>query len=671
MEGAPDPESLPPSHSVSDKMDGNPDPEQEALHHNALAEDKFKVSNLKSALKHAKKAHRLSPNLDGLSTMITAFKILRAAEKSTGDAAPDWYKVLQVEPFCHINSIKKQYKKLALVLHPDKNSYLGCEEAFKLVGEGFRVFSDKIRRKEFDMKLRIKIQGERMGGGGEEEETFWTACSRCRLLHQFERRYLGHNLLCPNCKSSFVAVEVEGGSTKEEKEKEKEEEDGIRVWSKRLRSSVGSKWKASDDLGEVIGGLRSRNKMGSAGLNRKVVDCNKNGDLKGKDHGGDKARKGDVAAEWGSGRLRSVALRRRTSTVGEVLQRAKPKQVKSAEDTMTLAEMQLEAKRKASQVKMKEMMNVEEREKAKDKEKEKGKETNGALKTSRDLGIGRNEASDVSGDMGIVARRTSKNTRNSEADKSAGVAIERHRGYKQRDLGIMAVEDSDFYDFDKDRTERTFKKGQIWAIYDDDDGMPRYYGLIDEIVSVYPFELKFSWLDPQSNGDDGLMCWEKMGFHVSCGSFKVGKTTSTNLVNIFSHLVYFERAAREIYRIYPKKGSVWALYNEAAMDAEGINLSASDKRSYNIVVFLTTYSEMHGLSMAYLEKVEGFKTLFKRREIGSHAIRWLEKYDVRLFSHQIPARKLSGNEAPDRLKDCWELDPASLPSDLLTIVWGR
>lgn len=80
---------------------------------------------------------------------------------------------------------------------------------------------------------------------------------------------------------------------------------------------------------------------------------------------------------------------------------------------------------------------------------------------------------------------------------------------------------------------------------------------------------------------------------------------------------------------------------------------------------------MHGLSMAYLEKVDGFWTIFRRREIGCHAVRWLEKDDVHLVSHQIPARKLTGDEAPDLLKDSWELDPASLPSDLLAIGWGR
>ncbi|KAK9274659.1 hypothetical protein L1049_021910 [Liquidambar formosana] len=188
--------------------------QEEAERLKTLAEDKYRQSNLKSALKYAKRALRLFPNIDGVSEMVTAFKILRVAGKSGGaGGSPDWYKILQIEPFSHTNTIRKQYKRLALTLHPDKNSFVASEEAFKLVGDAFRFLSDKIRRKEYDLKLRIAIQAAALtttSGGGGTDDTFWTACSTCRLLHQFERRYIGHNLMCPSCKKSFLAVEVRG-----------------------------------------------------------------------------------------------------------------------------------------------------------------------------------------------------------------------------------------------------------------------------------------------------------------------------------------------------------------------------------------------------------------------------------------------------------------------------
>ncbi|PSS01356.1 protein of unknown function DUF3444 protein [Actinidia chinensis var. chinensis] len=605
---------------------------EEAVRLKALAEKKYGSSNLKSAIKYAKRAHRLFPNLDGLSEMLTAFKILRVAAKLSsapaddsdtdsavvgGSATLDWYKILQMEPFSHINTIKKQYKRLALTLHPDKNPFPASEEAFKLVGEAFRVLSDKIRRKEYDMKLRISMQSAATdgGGGGVEEavETFWTACSTCRLLHKFERKYLGHNLMCPSCKKSFTAVEVS----------ENIEEDGVGTRSSaRIRVRVGvveslvsakSKRKMST-VGEVL--ERSRPKQRT-----KIVDSN-----------------GDLRSERVEG-SRIVDKNKIEGRDGglEVPEKLKSKRKRSGEETMTLAELQALAKRKVNweETKLRSKEKLRE-EKCKESERVKEKKGRGSAQKSGNLEIKKHTRESISGDF----------------EK-------------------MVVDDSDFYDFDKDRMERSFKKGQVWAIYDDDDGMPRYYGLIDEIVSVNPFVVKMSWLDLQSNGDEGLISWEKMGIHISCGRFRVARKTSIDSVNVYSHLVDAERAAREVYRIYPKKGSVWALYKEDALDNKGRNLLVRDKRCYDIVVFLTSYSEIHGLSMAYLEKVDGFRAVFKRKEIGCHAIRWLEKDDVRLFSHQIPARKLSGEEDPDLSKDCWELDPASLPPELLTIDWHK
>lgn len=525
------------------------------------------------------------------------------------------------------------------------------------------------------MKLRIRIQEENVVGLG-GLDTFWTACSTCRLLHKFERKYLEHNLVCPSCKKSFEAVEVETNDGDEASGGKAE----VRFWSERLRKrSVGvfDRFGDSGSKQEVGSGesLRTVSMKGKMATGKKLRSVNvkgkmgggvmdggvRSGELEREEDGGGGGGGGDSDGIWSGGRLRSLGLKKRTRTVGEVLERSMPKRAKTGEEMMTLAEMQSKAKRKAQQERMKVKLKENEKDK-REKRKEEERERRRELKKSREgLEIEKRGILKKSGDLETERHRR----------KSVNLEMERRRESRSGDLEIMSVEDSDFYDFDKDRVERSFKKGQVWAIYDDDDGMPRHYGLIDEVVSVNPFEVKMSWLDLQNNGDERLICLEKTGFHISCGRFKVAWKTSINSLNVFSHIMDCERAAREVYRIYPKKGSVWALYNDAALDAEGRYLSVKDKRCYDIVLFLTTYSEMHGLSMAYLEKVDGFKTIFKRREIGCHAIRCLEKDDVWLFSHQIPARKLSGDEAPELLKDCWELDPASLPPDLLAVGWRR
>ncbi|CAN0890715.1 Chaperone protein dnaJ 49 [Linum grandiflorum] len=526
--------------------------EQEATRLKSVAEAEFSASNLKSALKHAKKAHRLSPNLDGLSPMLTSLKILRFANSDFDD----WYSILQVDPFSHITTIKKQYKKLALLLHPDKNSFPGCEDAFKLLGQALRVLSDKIARKDFDSALRLRIQEASTAHQEEEEEekdsisavavvveTFWTSCSRCRLLHQFDRQYVGQYLVCPNCNKSFEALEVEEGNVDE----------------------------------------------GSQG------DC-ANGEE-------------DGIREWDDGSLRIRDLRRKRSHDDKVLKKTvRLDDDDDDEEMMTLAELQLLTKRKACK----------------------------------------------------------KNRRTQEETQKKSLSLQKCTTEKNLEIDgpeMMEVEDSDFYDFDIDRGEKSFKKGQVWGIYDDIDGMPRHYGLIDEVVSVNPFEVKLSWLDLVDNGDhhdERLISWGKVGLQVSCGSFKVARTTSVDSLNIFSHLLTCERAAREIYRIYPNKGSVWGVYSG----------SGGEEPSYEFVVVLSNYSDLYGLSMAYLDKVDGFKTVFKRREIGFHAVKHVKKDGLEVFSHQIPARKLSTEEMPELPRDCWELDPASLPSVLLRIGNG-
>ncbi|XP_017219765.1 uncharacterized protein LOC108196828 [Daucus carota subsp. sativus] len=769
--------------------------EEEAIRLKTLAEESYTSSDLNSALKLAKKSLRLCPHLDGTSDLITAFKILRSgAASSTVDSSPDWYKILQIEPFSHINTIKKQYKKLALTLHPDKNPFAASEEAFKLVGDAFRVLSDKIRRKEYDMKLRIALQEKEVAEMDKEGvEVFWTACSTCRLLHQFERKYLGHSLMCPSCKKSFKAVEFSDNANKKGVDdnvvgvdnvvgdgggvgdRMKTKRSGVRDSEvKRKMSSVGEILKRGegerinrgvgegeridrDEVVEDVGGLDSAVLSGDGKGNAVNGSASVNEVLRSK-----RVRKPRDLDKLDAG----------SSAASVMYESLKAKRAKSGGDEMmTIAQMQMLAKKKGNEKNLK----------LDEKEKEKVNETNetsdvsigGSVETERrssskkgasskasksggkemitveDLGFDESEearteqssrkrkkakkrkkTSDLMNcgnlgtekisltNNGTPGRGSSKNGTLSRASKSRNMDIvtteeldfsdfdedgtessfqkgERVKKRKEvpevpnggnletgkksllKDgtssrtansghMEIMTVEDSDFYDFDKDRAERSFQKGQVWAIFDDDDGMPRQYVLIDDVVSVNPFEVRLSWLDLQ-NDDDVLVSWEKLGFRICCGRFKVSRKISVNLLNIFSHVVDSDRVAKELYRIYPKKGSVWALYNESAKDSEGRNLGDKDRRCYDVAVFFTSYSEVHGLSMGYLEKVDGFKSVFKRKDIGGHAIKWLEKDDMRLISHQIPARKLSGEEVSVSAKECWELDPASLHPESLAI----
>ncbi|XP_054156176.1 dnaJ homolog subfamily B member 14-like [Oppia nitens] len=63
----------------------------------------------------------------------------------------DYYEILSVTKDVTDSDIKKQYRKLALQFHPDKNKAPGAAEAFKMIGNAFAILSDAEKRKRYDM----------------------------------------------------------------------------------------------------------------------------------------------------------------------------------------------------------------------------------------------------------------------------------------------------------------------------------------------------------------------------------------------------------------------------------------------------------------------------------------------------------------------------------------
>lgn len=63
----------------------------------------------------------------------------------------DYYEILGVTKESGDSDIKKQYRKLALQFHPDKNKAPGAAEAFKAIGNAFAVLSDPQKRKQYDL----------------------------------------------------------------------------------------------------------------------------------------------------------------------------------------------------------------------------------------------------------------------------------------------------------------------------------------------------------------------------------------------------------------------------------------------------------------------------------------------------------------------------------------
>jgi len=222
------------------------------------------------------------------------------------------------------------------------------------------------------------------------------------------------------------------------------------------------------------------------------------------------------------------------------------------------------------------------------------------------------------------------------------------------DSQSINVPDSDFHDFDKDRTENCFQANQIWSIYDDDNGMPRIYARIQKVVSLNPFKVQMSWIEP------------KLNKYQASGDFKVGKLSTNDMLNIFSHVMKCAKPTKGIIKILPRKSDVWALYRE--WDSAWDDYTPGEVRhNYEMVEVLTDFTDKFGVRVAPLVKVDGYKNIFQRQQVGSQPVSgWVvPKRELPRFSHQIPARRLTTEEMQNISDVCWELDPAATPVGLL------
>lgn len=230
----------------------------------------------------------------------------------------------------------------------------------------------------------------------------------------------------------------------------------------------------------------------------------------------------------------------------------------------------------------------------------------------------------------------------------------------------MDVPDPDFHDFDKDRIERSFGENQVWAAYDDDDGMPRYYAMIHSVISLSPFKMRISWLYSKTNSELAPLNWIVSGFSKTCGDFRMGRYEISNSLNSFSHKVRWRKGTHGAICIYPMKGEVWALYRNWSPDWN--ELTADEViHKYDMVEVLEDFSEEHGVIVTPLVKVAGFKTLF-HRHLDPRESRIIPREEMFRFSHQVPSYLHIGKESPNAPRGCRELDPAAIPSELLQVI---
>ena len=93
----------------------------------------------------------------------------------------DYYEVLGVSKSTSVDELKKQYRKLALKFHPDRNKSAEAPEHFKEISEAYAVLSDTEKRQLYDQHGQAGVDGRYSSedifqgarGGGFDTNDVW------------------------------------------------------------------------------------------------------------------------------------------------------------------------------------------------------------------------------------------------------------------------------------------------------------------------------------------------------------------------------------------------------------------------------------------------------------------------------------------------------------------
>ncbi|KAK3184518.1 hypothetical protein Dsin_031804 [Dipteronia sinensis] len=678
---------------------------EEALRAKEIAEKRFAEKDFAGAKNYALKAKTLCPELEGIAQMVATFEVYFASEvKRNGEI--DYYAVLGLKPSANKDAVKKQYRKMAVLLHPDKNKCVGADGAFKLVSEAWSLLSDNIKRNSYDLKrnkqlasgvVQANLSSVYATGTGcpnlstphTRLDTFWTVCTSCKVQYEYLRKYVNKRLSCKNCRGTFVAVEtgtapVTGsfpytpwsympangygghgydGVTYVPTNATIVTGNGVAGYHSghgyEYVSNVSFQWSS---LSGTSTGIVSPN--GTGAIPSDVV-YQGNGNVNG---AGSKVKSGSDGKRSISGHIEPSGSKagrpdkRRKVVVGATVKNVPEETGLNSASQINLANGNANNEHDPKLSRPTELQNR--------------RCSNAPAFDARKLLMdkARTEIGKKLEEIRLaaVAAAAVKENAKSRTDAAHSVDASKRADVSFSDVKLetnvnapatITVPDPDFHDFDNDRSEECFKPKQIWAIYDEDDGMPRLYCLIRQVISTKPFKIHISYLNSKTDSEFGSVNWVDSGFTKSCGHFRAYTSDVVDQVNIFSHLLRGEKAGRGgCVRIFPKSGQIWAVYRNWSKEWNR-STPADIRHKYEMVEVLDDYSEELGVCVTPLVKLAGFKTVYQRNT-DKKAIRWIPRREMLRFSHQVPTWLLKG-EASNLPENCWDLDPAATPDELL------
>ncbi|MCL7022867.1 hypothetical protein MKW94_007868 [Papaver nudicaule] len=683
----------------------------EAIRAKELAEKKMSSKDFAGARKMIIKAQKLYPSLENITQMLCVCEVHCSAECRVQGLDPDWYTILQIEQTADDLSIKKQYRKLALLLHPDKNKFPGAEAAFKLISEAQNLLNDRIARQTYDwrrMTMRAEPscqqnqsqpqpirnnypskqpgiysnpaststaahsastnpqqqkqhQTQPMFANG--QQTFWTACPFCSSRCQAYRDKIQKAIRCQKCQQPFIAFELhnQGMPSVANNPSSSKKTEGLSQNGQMAQENI------QGNHGRAVPVSQPPTKTGRASVVAGAPKPKVKEDVNVRSDAGapkPKAKEDmNVCSDAG-------AEGKGISTEHKLSGTKNRKRGRNSE----LEEFSVRCNTGSGS-----NMKGVDHEARQNSGMNSGRATRSTSRQNHDVSYKEN----VSDDNDIASRSRRKTTRINErgekVEKSESrVPLEesapgrKAENCKKNGEEVSAdidnneepvdvdVPDPDFYDFDRDRSEDCFAVDQMWAIFDDVDGMPRFYARIKKVYS--PFKVDITWLDFAARGVDET-AWRRSRLPVACGKFKHEKTDTIEDICIFSHRIVWEKGVRNSYTIYPRKGETWAVYKNWNVKWSS-DPNNHREFEYEYVVVLSDFTQESGISVARLVKLKGFVCLFMPTKSTGMTSFQIPSNEVLRFSHRVPSFRTSGKERKDVPGGYFELDPASLPSNL-------
>ncbi|KAL6337497.1 hypothetical protein AAG906_037090 [Vitis piasezkii] len=212
-------------------------------------------------------------------------------------------------------------------------------------------------------------------------------------------------------------------------------------------------------------------------------------------------------------------------------------------------------------------------------------------------------------------------------------------------------------DVEADKDGSKLLPGQIWALYEDPDHMPRSYAIVCNTLSHVP-KVEVRMLKPCPVSEDEME-WVENNLPISWGTFRAEKETTIKKRWEFSHQITLRDDGKKqnfLYRIIPQMSEVWAVCQNRHPVSEG------KQQRYQTVEIVSSFNEESGLSVSPLF-ASGSNTIFRRHSIGGfELVKKYSKKEMLQLSHRIPASSILGNGG-EVLIGHWKLDSAALPPE--------